>query len=312
MDLLTPLLDYGVPVAEVNGWRTRGRAGAFHPAGVMAHHTAGGSLHLPHPSLGICTNGREGLAGPLCNGLVERPFVVVGGGKRVARLHLISGNRANDSGAGFSGTRLRAQRGIAVPYWQAPSPDDEDGNPWWLDVEVENNGTGEPYYDESIETLLLTHAAWCDAFGWPAAANVHHRQHSKRKGDMSLDLDLPKWVGITIYVHHNPQPPGPEPLPTTPEPWEITDVNIVQHPVNIRIGADGNGWGEAPCRAANVVGEPRYNGTAFDGTNPTKVYDRPADMAIESYDLAGKTRIEVTRAHPNTTVTFVVSEAVPT
>lgn len=56
----------GYPVVEVGGWKTRGHGGMRVAEGVVCHHTAGpktGNM----PSLGVITNGRAGLAGPLAN-----------------------------------------------------------------------------------------------------------------------------------------------------------------------------------------------------------------------------------------------------
>jgi len=58
----------GYPVVEVAGWRTRGHGGMRVVEGVVGHHTA--TSHRAagdYPSLGIVTNGRADLAGPLCN-----------------------------------------------------------------------------------------------------------------------------------------------------------------------------------------------------------------------------------------------------
>ena len=71
----------GYPVVEVNGWRGRGHGGMRALEGVVCHHTAGpktGNM----PSLGVITNGRAGLAGPLANYGLARDgtaFVVAAG-----------------------------------------------------------------------------------------------------------------------------------------------------------------------------------------------------------------------------------------
>ncbi len=58
----------GYPVVEVAGWRTRGHGGMRVVEGVVGHHTAtAASAPGDYPSLGIVTNGRSDLAGPLCN-----------------------------------------------------------------------------------------------------------------------------------------------------------------------------------------------------------------------------------------------------
>ena len=57
----------GLNVVEVDGWQSRG-SDSFDPRGGVDHHTAG-SNNGNAPSLDVCTNGREGLSGPLCNTL---------------------------------------------------------------------------------------------------------------------------------------------------------------------------------------------------------------------------------------------------
>ena len=57
----------GLAVVEVDGWQSRG-SDSFSPRGGVDHHTAG-SNNGNAPSLEACTNGREGLSGPLCNTL---------------------------------------------------------------------------------------------------------------------------------------------------------------------------------------------------------------------------------------------------
>ncbi|MFI9455204.1 N-acetylmuramoyl-L-alanine amidase [Amycolatopsis sp. NPDC052450] len=58
----------GYPVVEIAGWRARGHGGMRRVEGVVGHHTAT-SAAAPgdYPSLGIVTNGRSDLAGPLAN-----------------------------------------------------------------------------------------------------------------------------------------------------------------------------------------------------------------------------------------------------
>src|SRR5260370_17384806 len=75
------LEDAGLKVAEQPGWRTRGRSDVGSIKGVMCHHTSGPPNGIM-PSLGIVTNGRPDLAGPLaqlCLGRDGTFFVVAAG-----------------------------------------------------------------------------------------------------------------------------------------------------------------------------------------------------------------------------------------
>lgn len=87
--LVDVLGDAGLKVAEVPGWRTRGRGEMGPVKGVMCHHTAGpvtGNM----PSLRIITEGRSDLPGPLAQ---------LGLG-RDGTFYVVAAGRANHAGAG--------------------------------------------------------------------------------------------------------------------------------------------------------------------------------------------------------------------
>lgn len=76
-------------VDVVPGWQTRGSS-SFAPAVVIAHWTAGPRGTTQRPSLNVCTNGRPGLAGPLCNVYLDKSGIPV----------IVAAGRANHAGAG--------------------------------------------------------------------------------------------------------------------------------------------------------------------------------------------------------------------
>ena len=78
----------GLVVEEQPGWQQRGSSN-FEPNGVMWHHTAA-PLGKDAPSLGIVTNGRADLAGPLCQVLITRSNLCV----------VIASGKANHAGTG--------------------------------------------------------------------------------------------------------------------------------------------------------------------------------------------------------------------
>lgn len=122
---------YGLKVVEVAGWQTRGSS-EFHPRGSVDHHTAGG-LSGNAPSLGICTNGRSDLPGPLCHVLIGRDNTC----------YVIASGRANHAGTGSYG-------GVT-------------GNSNVYGVEHENTGTGsEPWREDQRVTAAKVHAALLD------------------------------------------------------------------------------------------------------------------------------------------------------
>src|SRR3990172_10870582 len=75
------LSDAGLRVAEQPGWQNRGRGEIGPIKGVICHHTAGAKTGNM-PSLGVVTNGRSDLPGPLaqlCLGRDGTYFVVAAG-----------------------------------------------------------------------------------------------------------------------------------------------------------------------------------------------------------------------------------------
>lgn len=175
MDLLGVLRASGVTALDR---RVKSRPGAFTPAGVVLHHTASALGMDPMPSLRICQKGRPDLPGPLCNVLVGRD----------ASVAVVTDGRANDTGGGDPHVLAAVRSGQAIP-----APDDSkshrvDGNPWFYDVEVENDGVGEPWSDRVISASVLVAVALCRAHGWPADRVICHREWTRRKID-------PSWRG---------------------------------------------------------------------------------------------------------------------
>lgn len=75
------LKDAGLKVAEQLGWQTRGHGDVEAIKGIICHHTAGAPTGIM-PSLGVVTNGRPDLSGPLaqlCLGRDGTFFVVAAG-----------------------------------------------------------------------------------------------------------------------------------------------------------------------------------------------------------------------------------------
>lgn len=100
----------GLKVAEVDGWRSRGRADMAAVRGIICHHTAG-AANGNMPSLDLLIRGRSDLAGPLCQ---------LGLG-RDGTYYVVAAGRANHAGAG-------RWRGI------------DTGNSSFIGIEAENTG----------------------------------------------------------------------------------------------------------------------------------------------------------------------------
>ncbi len=195
------LEDAGLKVAEQPGWRTRGRGDVGTVRGVMCHHTAG-PLNGIMPSLGIVTNGRPDLAGPLaqlCLGRDGTFFVVAAG-------------RANHAGMG---------------NWQGIT----SGNSSFIGIEAENTGlTNDPWPDVQIDAYRRGVAAILKKIGANAVMCCGHKEYALpagRKSDPSFDMsDFRQQVGALVA--------GTAPLPTV-----IPAVDTQGRPT-LRRGARGD------------------------------------------------------------------------
>ncbi len=161
------LLDAGMKVAEQPGWRTRGRGDVGTIRGVMCHHTAGPRTGIM-PSLGVVTNGRPDLPGPLsqlCLGRDGTFFVVAAG-------------RASHAGAG---------------NWQGVTT----GNSSFIGIEAENTGqtTGpnaEPWLAVQLDAYRRGVAAILEKIDANAIMCCGHKEYALpvgRKPDPTFDMD---------------------------------------------------------------------------------------------------------------------------
>lgn len=160
----------GLHVVKVDGWKSRGvrddegELESFDPRGVLNHHTASPLTSGNLPCLGICTNGRPDLRGPLCQILLGRDATVA----------LIAAHRANHAGLGGP------TRGIPLNM----------GNPLLFGIEWENNGIGEPYSRIQWRAGVLLNAVLLKRMDEPASMCFEHREYAPtRKTDRKVDAD---------------------------------------------------------------------------------------------------------------------------
>jgi hypothetical protein len=176
--------------------------GGFEPVGVILHHTVS-SPPTDLPSLNVCRVGRPDLAGPLCQLLIGR----------TGRIVVITDGRANHAGKG-DGTVLTRMRADISPR-PRPGPDTigSNGNHFLYGIEAENNGTGEPWSPELLDSFWRTAAALCDSFRWdPRYRVIGHAEWSRRKIDprfetpvMSMN-DARGHIYALITHDHDPHP----------------------------------------------------------------------------------------------------------
>lgn len=221
-DILRRLRKFELHVVEYVGWQTRGDDDPFSPRGSVDHHTAGGR-NGNAPSVGICVNGRTGLAGPLSTGHQARDNTI----------NLLAAGRANHAGSG-------GWKGLV-------------GNSSMWALERENVGTGvEPWHPNSFETAARFHAACLSPRG-NADFVCLHREWTSRKID-SVDTngnrlrarvaELLRLDGVTP----TPQPPKEDDMPafTLPPGGEL-DIPLPPVPCILRMATDGHGRPNRPA-----------------------------------------------------------------
>jgi len=138
----------GLKVAETQGWKTRGR-GTFGTAEfVMVHHTANRNYKKNYPSLGVVTNGRSDLRGPLCN---------LGLG-RDGTWYVVAAGIASHAGTGN-------YRGLT------------NGNSTSIGIEFENDGTGEVWAPVMLDSLVHGIAALLKHMGKSSERCCGHKEY---------------------------------------------------------------------------------------------------------------------------------------
>jgi N-acetylmuramoyl-L-alanine amidase/Putative peptidoglycan binding domain len=195
------LEDAGLKVAEQPGWRSRGRGEMGTVKGVMCHHTAGAANGIM-PSLGIITNGRPDLAGPLAQ---------LGLG-RDGTFFVVAAGRCNHAGRGM---------------WQGLST----GNASFIGIEAENSGTtNDPWPAVQMDAYRRGVAAILKKIGANAIMCCGHKEYALphgRKDDPSFDMVEFRTLVASIVAG------------TAPDPIIIPNVDADGRPT-LRRGARGD------------------------------------------------------------------------
>jgi peptidoglycan hydrolase-like protein with peptidoglycan-binding domain len=161
------LLDAGLKVAEQPGWKDRGRGEIGPIKGVMCHHTAGPSAGNM-PSLGVVTNGRPDLPGPLAQLCLGRD----------GTYYVVAAGRCNHAGVG---------------NWQGFTA----GNTNFIGIEAENTGfVSGPKADPWPAVQMDAYRRGVAAILTKVRANpimcCGHREYALpqgRKNDPTFDMD---------------------------------------------------------------------------------------------------------------------------
>jgi N-acetyl-anhydromuramyl-L-alanine amidase AmpD len=237
------LLDAGLKVAEQPGWKTRGHGDAGIVKGVICHHTAG-SKTGNMPSLGVVTDGRPSLPGPLshlCLGRDGTFFVVAAG-------------RCNHSGIG---------------NWQGITT----GNASFIGIEAENTGqiagpNADPWPAVQLDAYRRGVAAILTKIRGDAIMCCGHKEYALpvgRKPDPTFDMDDFRRQVAAIMAGTAPLPSiipavDAENRPTLRRGNTGTMVKLVQ----TKIGVTDTGVFDATTEAA-VRAFQRDHGLLADG-----------------------------------------------
>lgn len=163
----------GLTVVEQPGWQTRGHGDVGAIKFVICHHTAG-SLTGNAPSLGIVTNGRPDLQGPLSQ-------LVLG---RDGTFYVIAAGKAWHAGEGV---------------WQGV----KDGNTYAIGIEAENTGLvsgpkADPWPWVQMNAYQRGVAAILTRIKAGARMCAGHKEYATPKGrkiDPTFDMiEFRKWV----------------------------------------------------------------------------------------------------------------------
>jgi hypothetical protein len=180
------LFDAGLKVAEQPGWQNRGRGDVGPIKGVICHHTAG-PLNGNMPSLGVVTNGRNDLPGPLSQLCLGRD----------GTFFIIAAGRCNHAGAG---------------NWQGFTA----GNTNFIGIEAENTGhtsgpKNDPWPSVQMDAYRRGTAAILKKIRANAIMCCGHREYALpqgRKNDPTFDMDEFRQQVAAIMA-------GAAPLPST-------------------------------------------------------------------------------------------------
>ena len=173
------LQDAGVNVRAAEDWssRTMPTANTYEPVAVLNHHTAGASLLVNYPLSPYWPDHR---LWDRCNITIQPNGVVV----------VLNAGYAYDSGKGDPTVLLRVKADHPIQSPQDFTDDDRiNGNPYFIDIEVQHVGDGSPINPPQREALIETNAVLLAHYDWDSMTRLlGHKEWTRRKVD-------PKWGG---------------------------------------------------------------------------------------------------------------------
>lgn len=175
----------GATVAEYDNWQTRSAPTrrTYSPVGIMIHHTA---PPVPFPL--------DNLAG-IRAGRVDAPKCQINV-KPDGTVWILAAGYAYAAGMGSSVVLDEVRRNIA-PAGDAAArslDNDTNGNPWFVNIEVDHPGDGSPVPAGQLAAAVAAATAVARHQHWSTHTIIGHREWTSRKID-------PRWAGTA-----NPMP----------------------------------------------------------------------------------------------------------
>lgn len=169
-DLAQACRKSGLPVQEQSGWQNRGHGQMSGVRSIICHHTAGPATGEA-PSLGVVTNGRPGLAGPLSH-------LVLG---RSGTVYVVAAGLCSHTGNTF---------------------EVQQGNAWAIGIEAEATGVSAwPPVQYDAYTKLCR--ALIDHYGLPVGRVFGHKEIASplgRKIDPNFPMDVFRAIVATVEL----------------------------------------------------------------------------------------------------------------
>ncbi len=223
------LLDAALKVAEQSGWRGRGRGDVGPIKGVICHHTAG-PLNGNMPSLGVVTNGRSDLPGPLAQLCLGRD----------GTFYVVAAGRCNHAGRG---------------NWQGVT----SGNTNLIGIEAENSGftagrKKDPWPEIQMDAYRRGVAAILKKIRANAIMCCGHKEYALpqgRKNDPTFNMNEFRFQVAAIMAGTAPRPSVIPAVDAAGRPTlrRGTTGNLVKE-VQTRIGVVASGTFDAGTEAA--------------------------------------------------------------
>lgn len=172
----------GLPVVEVEGWRTRGSE-TFNPAGLVWHHTAWPMTNSDMPSLNLITY--QG------NATTPPPLANFGLG-RSGTIYVVAAGRANHAGEGGWG-------GLT-------------GNSSVFGIEAEHPGTsGTAWSDAQLDAYVKLSAELAKRGGFAAGMVCGHKEWAPTRKVDPIDLDMEDMRRRIALAMEDDMTPIPQP-----------------------------------------------------------------------------------------------------